>query len=341
MTQSVRHAEKQRVSTCSFADRIAQVSIQAYRQLCQSSTDQTVLATFVLFDQSHDEFHVVALGVGTKFMSAADIAADRKGLCVRDSHAEVLARRALRRFFLLQLLRLLQWRPTATDNCATGAIEARLAERSCLLPQFLELVPEKQHVRLKAQYRLHMYSSAQPCGNAVIKRWAKGAKEVFFERIPSNEVPLQPHSKITIHARHEGQVALLVKRDGRGSDGPAGQMTQQSASPQAGAALATVGRLGRGASSEQIGTQGQRSRDEQLASNSHVTGGIMHGGSQVRQHSVIALGCQQGMAAAAENERATMLGNGHGQHDSNQRLPFKEKSALGARSDAERGINTG
>ena len=67
-------------------------------------------------------------------------------------------------------------------------------------------------MRLRSGVRFHMYSSSQPCGNASIKKWAKGGKTKKYleESFPENAIA---HSKLHITAREEGQVAPLCKRN--------------------------------------------------------------------------------------------------------------------------------
>jgi hypothetical protein len=83
---SVRSAEKDRESSCLFADRVAKLSISTFQSVCprdlQESYRQTVLATFVIqrvnVDKADDCFivpnatadtlRVVSLGVGTKVL---------------------------------------------------------------------------------------------------------------------------------------------------------------------------------------------------------------------------------------------------------------------------------
>ena len=104
-----------RTSSCVFADNIAKASIAAYNAVLASVPEparsdafgggrQTVLAAVVARDERLDALRVVSLGAGTKFMSTVDIEADAEaGARVRDSHAEVLARRGLKRFLYAQL----------------------------------------------------------------------------------------------------------------------------------------------------------------------------------------------------------------------------------------------
>ena len=83
---SVRSAEKDRESSCLFADRVAKLSISTFQSVCprdlQQSYKQTVLATFLIQrtnidksdgnltiqDMPEDTLRVVSLGVGTKVL---------------------------------------------------------------------------------------------------------------------------------------------------------------------------------------------------------------------------------------------------------------------------------
>jgi len=118
------------------------------------------------------EFFVAALGVGTKFLS---LAADRQrtevagepaphsmiavaaalecGDALRDLHAEVLARRAFMRFLHLDAARCLSGKRGVALGLKAGST-------SCL--------------RVRDGVTFHFYSSSVPCGNACIRRRAKG-----------------------------------------------------------------------------------------------------------------------------------------------------------------------
>jgi len=56
-----------------------------------------------------------------------------------------------------------------------------------------------------------LYTSSMPCGNACLKRWAKGKKEAFRQDLGLSGMPLEPHPPLQVMARKDGQVALLVK----------------------------------------------------------------------------------------------------------------------------------
>ena len=116
-SSSIRHAEKRRKSSGLFADRVAQISIDKYRYVVPHPEAMTCLSTLLAHDGTTNQLVVVALGVGTKFLSedalrneeqtALSIQSgtqEEENLCayygsrVRDSHAEVLCRRAFRRY---------------------------------------------------------------------------------------------------------------------------------------------------------------------------------------------------------------------------------------------------
>ena len=108
--REARSAEKDRTSTCRFADRIARCAIEAFDQqsaVAGIAYKQTVVAAVVCVRRSASEdsptFSVVALGAGTKFLRAAQIRQDHEGARVHDCHAEVLARRAFQRYLRAEL----------------------------------------------------------------------------------------------------------------------------------------------------------------------------------------------------------------------------------------------
>ena len=99
-----RLAEKPRAGTCALADRIARCAIDAYAaQRASCGVDvaefpvRTVLAAFILRDDARDSLRVLSLGVGTKTLGRY---ACTTGRALVDCHAEVLARRGLKKFLL-------------------------------------------------------------------------------------------------------------------------------------------------------------------------------------------------------------------------------------------------
>ena len=206
----VRSAEKDRKSTCAFADRVAQCAIEAFDRLCAAAGieyRQTVCAAIVAVDRRAGgaTFSVVALGVGTKFLRAAQISADGgAGRVVRDCHAEVLARRAFKRFLCAELRRCVErgggglLRPPSDSGGRFGVADG---------------------------VTFHLYSSSQPCGNASVRRWAKSGAGAVHAELADTELPPAPHAWAGApHARKQGMLALSVKReprDGGADDGGA------------------------------------------------------------------------------------------------------------------------
>ena len=251
-----------RTSSCIFADNIAKASIAAYDAALASvpepaRTDafgggkQTVLAAVVARDERMDALRVVSLGTGTKFMSAVDIEADADaGARVRDSHAEVLARRGLRRFLYAQLALaskrsagpstgISRKRTRGDDDTGDGAttesargegddagpgpgsnpgsIHGRGAHSTNYFDDTNWSVLERDGdgYRVRPSVTFHMYTSSTPCGNAAIKRWAKGAKEKFTDGLGPFQTPpgSEEHGSPSWSAVKEGQIAFLYKRD--------------------------------------------------------------------------------------------------------------------------------
>jgi hypothetical protein len=193
--EGVRFAEKNRGSTCAFADRVARLIIAAFRAQCPAaladSYRQTVLAGFVLENAATGALRVAAFGVGTKFLGRALVAADARGERVRDSHAEVLARRGLQRFLHAQARLAL----ASDDNVSIFQRISRVGGAP---------------LRLREGVHLHFYSSSVPCGNASIKRWAH-PKRPRRRDLPASQYPTDPHPRFHVMQPEQGQVAPLVK----------------------------------------------------------------------------------------------------------------------------------
>ena len=221
----VRHAEKNRESSCAFADLVSSTTIDLHRQL-SNKVDmhhaQTVLAAIILCLSRREEDSVVieddrliiaGIGVGTKVLSAEVIEEERRNgregdRRIRDMHAEVLARRGFRRFLLEEISRL----HTSSSSVLT-----------------IDEVTGKY--LLRDGITVHLYTSSQPCGNACIKRWGKSKKvkqysdlspmeypkdEEFEEDVMANNQKTVREVKHPVYhptARKEGEIALLAKRN--------------------------------------------------------------------------------------------------------------------------------
>jgi double-stranded RNA-specific adenosine deaminase len=195
---AVRHAEKRRVGTCQFANRIAKLSLQCYQSSVPAShrnaNKQTCVAAIVAHFSNSEEginsvgqLRVLGLGVGTKFLDDGVIKYEQNvdeatidncyGKRIRDCHAEVLARRAFRRQLALEILSDLK-----NESPSTGEGEASNdRDDFSILERSKCTDGNQQHIcyRLKSNVTLHFYASSAPCGNATLKKFVKIEKEIF------------------------------------------------------------------------------------------------------------------------------------------------------------------
>jgi hypothetical protein len=227
-SRSLRLAEKDRKGACPFADNVATLALAAYRERCAdfdaNRTDQTVVAAFLVHDPTvppmageeteQSQLRVVALATGTKFMPADPKSVPGAGReCpwhVRDSHAEVLARRSLLRYLHGQLR-------ICYDGASGGGVtgrndQPRPAEKRSIFCR----APGQQRCSLQPGVSFHLYSSTVPCGNASLSRWAsqsqpQSGRENFEDLLQYPRGHVENPERVLFSARHEGQLAALVK----------------------------------------------------------------------------------------------------------------------------------
>ena len=226
---AVRHAEKRRIGSCRFADRVASISMEVFHSKIplyfREMHKYTCAASVVAHFENDDHLQVVALGVGTKFLRESVLRAEELhsdsgpmmegadgnkrysgyGIRVRDCHAEVLARRAFRRQLSFEIQELLEQHPTRCSNGHRRILkqtQLRSAEKGT-----------KAKFTLKSGVTLHFYSSSAPCGNAALKKFSKMEGEHSNYELAVDKWPSAQHEPILGHALSMGQFALLVKRD--------------------------------------------------------------------------------------------------------------------------------
>ena len=202
---AIRHAEKRRNGTCQFANRVATISLEAYKstvpKIHREEIKQTCVAAIVAHYSKNNSIlkgdgneigtlRVLGLGVGTKFVSHSTIIEEQTNLndsCygkrLRDCHAEVLARRAFRRHVALEVLKDLKtsnYCNIAADDDHNHDYEDNsddsILERVECKDDEMETLT---HYRLKPNVTIHFYTSSAPCGNATLKKFVKMEKEVF------------------------------------------------------------------------------------------------------------------------------------------------------------------
>ena len=137
----------------SLGDRCAEAVIVKYEELPASAKpatgEYTVLAGIVAANSFNNECHVLSLGTGTKCIGRDACAKDVSRYLLRDSHAEVIARRGLQHFLLSQI-KLFDY--SSPEN-----------------NRFLCLSSDDRFLfSLKPEWGLYLYVSENPCGDASI-----------------------------------------------------------------------------------------------------------------------------------------------------------------------------
>ncbi|XP_039061414.1 tRNA-specific adenosine deaminase TAD1 isoform X1 [Hibiscus syriacus] len=131
----------------------------------------SVLAAFLLSSPSQD-MEVVALGTGTKCIGRSRLT--HRGDIVNDSHAEIIARRALLRFLYGKIQRLNnnsnKEEQNGTSELQTGCLEHSVCQ--------LESGGSGEiKYKLRAGWKFHLYISQMPCGDASLSSAPSSIKE--------------------------------------------------------------------------------------------------------------------------------------------------------------------
>ena len=216
--QPRRHAEKQRESTCRFADAVAEAALGRFREVVgtvepelagalRGEAGQTVVAAVLV--QCGERLEVVAVGAGTRVLPDAEVARqEESGEAVGDMHGEVLARRALVAL-VLDEMKQLRGAP-APVGTRTRLLEI-VPDDACAEPR--QGTPHT-HIHVRSDVVIHVYTSSAPCGNAVVRRWARPPKkDTLDESLGTWEWPRRAHPPFSAAQRAEGQCAVLCKVD--------------------------------------------------------------------------------------------------------------------------------
>ena len=128
----------------SFSDRISSVTHSVYVQLQEEihhpQPGRKVIAAFIMEDDQNKSMQVVSIGSGTQCVKGHNVSSE--GLVVNDSHAEVVARRSLMRFFYREMLAKLANTSTIfVDSDTVGLVQVQDA------------------------IKFHLYISTAPCGD--------------------------------------------------------------------------------------------------------------------------------------------------------------------------------
>uniref|UniRef100_A0A0A9ZHZ6 Double-stranded RNA-specific editase 1 n=1 Tax=Lygus hesperus TaxID=30085 RepID=A0A0A9ZHZ6_LYGHE len=162
------------------ANKIAELVLHRYQELMVKHPDyarRKVLAGLVMTTNSDcSDGKIISLSTGTKCVGGEHISV--KGAVLNDSHAEIISRRGLIRFFYDQLL--------LHGNPATAGESIFVKE--CASKGFV----------LKPDVRFHLYISTSPCGDARIfsPHDVEGGSDEAVDRHPNRQSRGQLRTKI-------------------------------------------------------------------------------------------------------------------------------------------------
>lgn len=163
------------------ANKIAELVVNEYLKLMKGTQAEyarrKVLAAFVMTSTPDcSGGKLISLGTGTKCISGDHISV--KGAVLNDSHAEIISRRGLLRFFYNQLAL------HSSSSTANESIFVYDKESKCF--------------KLKRNIKFHLYISTSPCGDARIfsPHDIEGAVEEALDRHPNRQSRGQLRTKI-------------------------------------------------------------------------------------------------------------------------------------------------
>lgn len=153
-----------------WGERVSNAVFSLYRSLPKKGKPQgreiTVMAAFLL-SSPFDVLEVVALGTGTKCIGKSLLSPN--GDVVNDSHAEIIARRALLRFFYAEIARL---RSSDRD----GEIVGDRNSNANLFRLFAKGSSNTKYEMIPG-WNIHLYISQLPCGTLDTASLSRGLKE--------------------------------------------------------------------------------------------------------------------------------------------------------------------
>ncbi|KAL0397884.1 UNVERIFIED_CONTAM: tRNA-specific adenosine deaminase TAD1 [Sesamum calycinum] len=148
----------------SWGEKVAASVVSVYNSLPKKGKPQgrevTVLAAFLLSTPSQ-ELQVVALGTGTKCIGHTRRSVESD--VVNDSHAEVIARRSLLRFFYAEIDCITKNYGKPSDS--NGSLELKSDDMTSSVFHVSSDELGRRKFKLKSGWQLHLYVSQLPCGD--------------------------------------------------------------------------------------------------------------------------------------------------------------------------------
>ncbi|XP_019190026.1 PREDICTED: tRNA-specific adenosine deaminase 1 isoform X3 [Ipomoea nil] len=193
-----------------WGDKISKAVLSVYSSLPKKGKPQgrevTVLAAF-LTSSPHHELEVVSMGTGTKCIGRSRRSS--KGDVVNDSHAEIIARRALMRYFYAEIKHL-------SESSTNGRTMLDDDESKGFLFNLNGDGFGRKRLRMKPGWQLHLYISQLPCGDASPSSELAPLKESHSRSVELNNLPEVSESTARIDGEHSTSIGTVLRKPGRG-----------------------------------------------------------------------------------------------------------------------------
>lgn len=175
----------------------------------------TVLAAFLLSSPRRD-LDVVAIGTGTKCIGRSRLSP--YGDVVNDSHAEIVARRSLLRFFYAQIQRHSE--NYSKHKRSDGFKRLRGDDDENLLFELDKDCTGREKYGMRKGWQLHMYISQLPCGDASSSSQLAPLKNILLREWGAHPSCADPESKQFVRGETSLDINEVVdsvqRKPGRG-----------------------------------------------------------------------------------------------------------------------------